>query len=73
MTVRRMRIAYCIPKATDPHSKYVTLIAFPKQQWLYKRPSLLHYTYIAPILCLEYPIYCVLSDMKCSLLCCAVY
>ena len=39
---RRMRIACWIPKATDTHSKYITLIAFPQQQWLRERVSLLH-------------------------------
>jgi len=29
-----MRIACWIPKATDTHTEYVTLIAFPQQQWL---------------------------------------
>jgi len=28
-----MRIAYWIPKATNIHSEYVILIAFPLQQW----------------------------------------
>ena len=47
MTIRRMRIACWIPKATNTHSQYVTLIAFPQQQWLHERPSMLRYTYIA--------------------------
>jgi len=34
MKIWRMRIARCIPKATDTHSDYVTFIAFPLQQWL---------------------------------------
>ena len=33
MTIRRMRISRCIPKATDTHSQYVILHAFPLQQW----------------------------------------
>ena len=37
----RMRIACWIPKATDTHSEYVTLIAFPLQQWLHERTSVL--------------------------------
>ena len=49
MTVWRMRIACCIPEATHKHSQYVTLIAFPLQQWLHERPSVLRYTYIASI------------------------
>ena len=45
MTIWRMRIAYWIPKATNTHSQYVILIAFPLQQWLHERASLLRYTY----------------------------
>ena len=37
VTVWRMRIARWIPKATDTHSQYVTLIAFPLQQWVTER------------------------------------
>jgi len=44
--IPRMRIACCIPKATDAHSEHVTLIAFPQQQWLHERASVLRYTYI---------------------------
>ena len=42
-----MRIACCIPKATDTHSEYVILIAFPQQQWLHELASVLRYTQIA--------------------------
>jgi hypothetical protein len=38
--IRRMRIACWITKATDTHSEYVILIAFPRQQWWRKRASL---------------------------------
>ena len=41
MTIQRMLIAYWIPKATDTHSKYVIFIAFPSQQWLQERVSML--------------------------------
>jgi hypothetical protein len=47
MTVWRMRIICWIPKATNTHSEYVILIAFPLQQWLHERASMLRYTYIA--------------------------
>jgi hypothetical protein len=47
MTVRRMRIACWVPKATDTHSNCVILIAFPRNQWLRERASLLRYTYFA--------------------------
>ena len=46
MTIWRMRIACWIPKATNTHSQYVTLIAFPPQQLLHARASMLRYTYI---------------------------
>jgi hypothetical protein len=49
MTVWRMRIACWITKATNTHSEYVILIAFPLQQWLHERVSMLRYTYIACI------------------------
>jgi hypothetical protein len=38
--IRRMRFACWITKATDTHSEYVILIAFPPQQWLHERASL---------------------------------
>jgi hypothetical protein len=46
-TTRRMRLACCITKATDTYSQYVTLIAFPLQQWLRERASVLRGKYIA--------------------------
>ena len=39
--IQRMRIACWIAKATDTHSEYVTIIAFPLQQWLHGCASLL--------------------------------
>jgi hypothetical protein len=47
--IQRMRFACWITKATDTHSEYVILIAFPRQQWLRERASMLRYTYIAPL------------------------
>jgi hypothetical protein len=41
MTICRMRIACWVPKATNMDSQYVTLTAFPQQQWLYKGASML--------------------------------
>jgi len=49
MAIWRMRIACWIPKATDRHSQYVMFIAFPLQQWLRERVSMLRYTYIGCI------------------------
>jgi len=42
-----MRIACWITKATSTHSGYVTLTAFPRQQWLRERASMLRYMCIA--------------------------
>ena len=42
-TVWRMRIACWIPEATNTHLAYVILIAFPLQQWLHERASMLRY------------------------------
>jgi hypothetical protein len=39
MTVRRMRIACWISKATNTHSEYVTLIVFPLLLWLDNMPQ----------------------------------
>jgi hypothetical protein len=47
LTMWRMRIACCITKATDIHSEYVILAAFPLHQWLHELAPLLCYTYIA--------------------------
>ena len=49
MTIWRMRIAWWVPKATNTHSEYVILIAFPLQQWLKERALGFRYTYIACI------------------------
>jgi hypothetical protein len=44
MTILGMRTACWIPNATNTHSQYVTLTAFPLQQWLHERASMLRYT-----------------------------
>jgi hypothetical protein len=46
MTIWRMCVTCWIPKATDIHSKYVILTAFPLQQWLHEHASMLRYMYI---------------------------
>ena len=43
MTIWRMGAVCWIPKTTDTHSEYVVLIAFPLQQWLHKRASVLRH------------------------------
>ena len=47
MTLWRMRITCCIPKATNTLSESVILIDFPLPQWLHVRASVLCYTCIA--------------------------
>jgi hypothetical protein len=54
MTIWCMRIACWVPKATNTHSEYVILIAFPLQQWLHKRASLLRSSTLSVLL-----IFCV--------------
>jgi hypothetical protein len=52
MVTQRMRTAFWIPNATNTHSEYVILIAFPWQQRLRERGSMLRYTYIARLVIL---------------------
>jgi hypothetical protein len=47
MTIWYTRFACHITKATNTHSEYLILIAFPLQQWLQESTSVLRYTYIA--------------------------
>ena len=35
--------------ATDTHSEFLTLIAFPRYQWLRERGSILRFTYFASL------------------------
>ena len=42
-----MRIACWIPKATNTHSEYVILTAFPMERWLDEHASMLRCMYIA--------------------------
>ena len=46
-TIGRMRIACWLSKATNTHSEYVIVIAFPQQKWLRESASVLRYTYTA--------------------------
>ena len=50
MTIQSMSVACWMTMATDTHSEYVKLIAFP--QWLYEGASVVLYTHIA---CVVYP------------------
>ena len=49
-TIRRMRIACWIPKATKTKSEYVKLTAFPLHQWMHKHVSVIRYTNTWPVL-----------------------
>jgi len=49
MTIRRMRIACLIPKATNTHTVCVILIALPPQPWVHERASKLRHTCIASL------------------------
>jgi len=44
MAIWRMRFVCRIPKATYTHSEYQILTAFPQQQWLHERASMLRHT-----------------------------
>ena len=51
--IQRMSFAFWITKATDPDVECVILIAFPRQQWLRERHSVLRsYVHFQPCLCL---------------------
>ena len=57
MTIQRMRFSYWMTKVTDTHSQCVILIAFPLQNWLRERASMLRYrpmyfAYLVPVLLL---------------------
>ena len=47
MTAWRMRISCWITEAINAHTGCEIRTAFPLQQWLYERASMLRYTYIA--------------------------
>jgi hypothetical protein len=63
--IRRMRFASWITKATDTHSEYIILIAFPRQQWLAQRVSVLLYTYSASLVRFESNQMCV-GETECE-------
>ena len=46
-TIRYLRNACWLTKATNTHLQYVIIIAFSRQQWVRERALLLHYTFIA--------------------------
>jgi len=52
--IRHMLFVCWITKATNTHSEFVILIAFPLQQWLHECASILHYTCIAYLVKLSF-------------------
>jgi hypothetical protein len=52
--IRRVHFAFGITEATNTHSEYVILIAFPLQQWLQEGASVLHNIYILRILVMNF-------------------
>jgi len=50
--IRRMRLACRIPKATDTHSEYSIIIAFPRQKNCYRKAP--HHVTLH-VHCLSYP------------------
>ena len=49
VTIWHMRIASWKPNATNTHSEFAILIAFPLQQWLHERASMLRYMNIVSV------------------------
>jgi len=52
MTTWRVRISCWMPKATNTHSECVMLIAFPLQQWLHERATMLYVHCLFCLICL---------------------
>ena len=50
VTIWRMNSDGWITIATNTHSEYVILTAFPRQQWLRERASMLRYVRTLPVL-----------------------
>jgi hypothetical protein len=70
-TIRRMRFACWINKATDTHSKYVIIfIAFPLQQWLRERAFMFRYNYIASLLIIKKNVIILVWAMRADCACC---
>jgi len=46
-TIWSIRIACWVPMSTNAYSEHIIVIAFPLQQWLQERSSVLCYKYIA--------------------------
>jgi len=57
MQAWRMRISCWPTKATNTHSEYVIVTAFPLQQRLHERASMLRYTYMACLVVFNYGLF----------------
>jgi hypothetical protein len=57
-----MRFARWVTKPTNTHSDYVVLIAFPRQQWLRERASILRYSALRGLFLTDYKY--PFSDLK---------
>ena len=51
MTIRRMRFARWMTRATNTNSEFVILVAYRLQNWLHERAWILRYMYIAFHVC----------------------
>jgi hypothetical protein len=60
----RMRFACWITKATDIHSEYVILIAFPRQQWLHESASMLRRSTMSVFYDVTYGIRVIFGKLK---------
>jgi len=71
-TIRRMRIACGLHRATNKHSEYLILVAFPQQQWLYERASFFCCTFIACLVVVQAcgRLGCVTGWHSCCCCCC---
>jgi hypothetical protein len=60
-----MHIACWLPRATNTHLEYVILIAFPLQQVLHRRASLLRYLYTTCLVdhCIDIFCFLLFSDI----------
>jgi hypothetical protein len=63
MTIWCTRIACWITKATNTQSEYVIVIAFPREQWLRERASMLRYSTM-PILFQSALFYLLLAGIE---------
>ena len=64
MTIWRKRIASWIPKAANALTEYAIHAAYPLQQWLHHRASVLRYAHIACLVlipCISPTVICLIA------------